>query len=719
MWNTYCAGELNSVLHIPDMASVRIGIYDSTQKFLLNQMLWRNQTDEGSVYKNVKRFGMHAEDGSYFDIDLNYQNFSFRLEFFSQEDHFAFRVTPLQTKDHIYFFLSASIMWMHKGSIEVLNDSLSIKSDKQSYIINTNAAVATHVKVNTCLPGILLESNKTFYITCNTDISPHQLDRQMDAARRQYICHSAHSDGWLAGASDALQKGLGWNTIYDHVKERICSPVSRSWCVQNGKGFGSYVLFEWDTFFSALMGATYSRDFPHWQIDAIFQEITPDGMIPNFGSERGGSPDRSQPPVGSYCILKLYQQFQDKSLLERYYEPLVHWNKWWFENRDGNSDGLLEWGSNPNTAGEEQGYFDSGNTMVCAMYESGLDNSPMYDHVAYNEKTNTMELADVGLNSLYALDCKCLAVISNICGRTAEEKLYHTEYDRIKGLMNQKMYDADMGMYCNLHWNGEKDYRFSPTNFYPLLAGIPSAGQAKSMVNGHLLNEKEFWGTYVIPSISKSCSAFTDQDYWRGRIWGPMNFLVYEGLKQYPCSEEFNRIAYLFADKSLQLFMKEWQEENHIHENYNCLTGDGDDKFNADPFYTWGALLTYIPMCELIYINPYGGIRFGNFYTPPSLIEGFLIGDSSYDLCTENGFVLSRNKMQLIVSDEIIIIDQFTLTEGNFSAVVITAKSCCITLYPQPEIMRYTLRLPNGLIIFDGSPDNPITLSNINSENYS
>lgn len=714
MWNTYCAGELNSVLHLPDMASIRIGIYDCTQKFLLEQMLWRSQSDEGNRYKNVKRFGLHAEDGSYFDIDLNYQDFSFRLEFFSKDNCFAYRVTPLQKKENIYFFLSASILWMHKGSVEVLKDGLSVRTGDDSYMINTNASFVSHLKVNTSLPGILLSSEEVFYITCNMDVDPDLLLRELDAARRQCISRSARSDGWLSGVSDALQKGMGWNTIYDHVKERICSPVSRAWCVQNGKGFGSYVLFEWDTFFSALMGATYSRDFPHWQIKAIFQEITPDGMIPNFGSERGGSPDRSQPPVGSYCILKLYQQFQDKSLLEQYYEPLVRWNKWWFENRDGNSDGLLEWGSNPNPDGKLRGYFDNGNTMACAMYESGLDNSPMYDYVAYNEKTNTMELADVGLNSLYALDCKSLAYISQICGRITEEKFYYGEFERMKELMNQKMYDADTGMYCNLHWNGEKDYRFSPTNFYPLLAGIPSAGQAKAMVNGHLLNEDEFWGTYVIPSISKNCSAFSDQDYWRGRIWGPMNFLVYEGLKQYSCSEEFNRIAYLFADKSLRLFMKEWRDECHIHENYNCITGDGDDKFNADPFYTWGALLAYLPLCELIYINPYGGVRFGNFYASASTIKGFLIGDNSYDLCTENGFVLSRNKKQLLVSDEIIIIDNFSFREGVLSAAVITSTPCSITLYPQPEILRYTLSLSNGKIIFDGPLDEQkITLERI------
>lgn len=138
---------------------------------------------------------------------------------------------------------------MHKGSVEVLQDGLSIRSENKDYMIKTNAAFISHVKVNTSLPGILVESNQVFYITCNMNTDPDLIALHLDAARRQCISSSAHSGGWLDGVSDALQKGMGWNTIYDHVKERICSPVSRAWCVQNGKGFGSYVLFEWDTFF--------------------------------------------------------------------------------------------------------------------------------------------------------------------------------------------------------------------------------------------------------------------------------------------------------------------------------------------------------------------------------------------------------------------------------------------------------------------------------------
>ena len=65
------------------------------------------------------------------------------------------------------------------------------------------------------------------------------------------------------------------------------------------------------------------------------------------------------------------------------------------------------------------------------------------------------------------------------------------------------------------------------------------------MVKEHLLNTNEFWGKYVIPSVPKNDPAFKDNEYWRGRIWAPLNFLVYMGLNNY----EFREVKRLFAEK--------------------------------------------------------------------------------------------------------------------------------------------------------------------------
>ncbi len=109
------------------------------------------------------------------------------------------------------------------------------------------------------------------------------------------------------------------------------------------------------------------------------------------------------------------------------------------------------------------------------------------------------------------------------------------------------------------------------------------------MIKEHYYNPDEFYGKYVIPSISRNDPAFKDNDYWRGRIWGPMNFLLYMGMRNY-------QIPAARADliqKSKDLLMQNWNKDGGVYENYNSVTGEGGDVHSADGFYHWGALLTF------------------------------------------------------------------------------------------------------------------------------
>jgi putative isomerase len=62
---------------------------------------------------------------------------------------------------------------------------------------------------------------------------------------------------------------------------------------------------------------------------------------------------------------------------------------------------------------------------------------------------------------------------------------------------------------------------------------------------------------------------------------------VYLGLRNYELADARKELA----RKSMQLFQKEWVEKHHVHENYNAMTGAGDDVSSSDRFYHWGALL--------------------------------------------------------------------------------------------------------------------------------
>ncbi|HEY4988485.1 MAG TPA: trehalase family glycosidase, partial [Opitutaceae bacterium] len=391
-----------------------------------------------------------------------------------------------------------------------------------------------------------------------------------------------------AGTARAIESVMGWDTLFDPSQARVISPVSRLWST----GWGGYVLFDWDTFFASSLSAVGDRDLAYANAVEMLREATPEGIVPNYARPGGWkSADRSEPPVGSITVLGLYRKFHDAWLLRDTFDALLRWNRWWDSHRQ--RGGYLVLGTDAANAPVNPDDASIG-TLQGAKYESGLDNSPMYDAAPFDRVSNRMHLADVGLMGLYVADCSALAEIAGVLGKGAEAEELGRRSDRYR-LRLQTLWDERTGMFLNRNLDtGVPSARLSPTNFYPLLARAATARQADRMVKEHLLNPREFWGEWVIPSVARSDPAFRDQDYWRGRIWGPMNYLVYLGLLNYDEPEARRQLA----RKSLALFSKEWAEKGHVHENYNAVTGSGDDVSSSDRFYHWGALLGLIDWME-------------------------------------------------------------------------------------------------------------------------
>jgi hypothetical protein len=142
-----------------------------------------------------------------------------------------------------------------------------------------------------------------------------------------------------------------------------------------------------------------------------------------------------------------------------------------------------------------------------------------------------------------------------------------------------------------------------------MFAGIAAPEQAKRMVEQHLLNPKEFWGTYVAPSIARNDAGFPDQFYWRGDIWGPTNYMLYQAINRY----KFDKVALEYAQKNYDLFMDDWNTNHHDNEQYHASGGNG----GGDTHYTWGTLLCLAGLNQYLDENPWDGLRFGAL-TPPS-----------------------------------------------------------------------------------------------------
>ena len=102
----------------------------------------------------------------------------------------------------------------------------------------------------------------------------------------------------------------------------------------------------------------------------------------------------------------------------------------------------------------------------------------------------------------------------------------------------QELWDEKTGIFRDKNLvTGEFSTHLAPTNFYPLLGKAATQQQAERMINEHFMNPEEFYGEWIMPSIARNDPGFPDNSYWRGRIWAPMNFLVYMGLRNYDLPE--------------------------------------------------------------------------------------------------------------------------------------------------------------------------------------
>lgn len=655
-WSSWDSDCINAIMKVPELAELRIAFYNTNSKKITNRLLWNSVT---KVYDR-------SLDGTYFKIDMKFEELCFNMEFASREEAFVLKITPLSESKNIKFFIYCTLRWNREGLIEKREDSFIISSQEFSYTISAEGDIDRHTPVNSMNAGILFSSSNIINITCNFNTSDNMdkfiLERKA-AWEEEKVC----GGGVLANAPEAVVAGMNWNTIYEPIKDRFCSPVTKKWCnIDDSPWCGAYVLFTWDTYLDSLLAAVQNKDFAYAQVYSIIDEMTQDNS-PQCAGQHGALNDRSNPPVGSYCVLKLYRQFGEVELINNTFEKLYKWNLWWMPHRDGNTDGLLEWGSDGHIGDAKIGHS---NLHREAADESGLDNSPVFDGVQFNRGARTLELADIGLNSLYAMDCWALYEMANIIGKSNEAKILKEEYERIKTLVNTELWNEEKGIYCNKHWNGELSDRYAPTCFYPLIAGIAPLDRAKRIINEHLLNEKEFWGEFVIPSIARNDAAFEDNDYWRGRVWAPMNFLVAEGLKRYNFLDVADQLAY----KGLDLFLREWNEESHIHENYNSVDGEGDDVYNAEPLYTWGGLLGQIAIASLVDVQAWGGVRFGNLSGKHSSIKNITIGTDLYSVELNSGIKITKNGLLYIETNNPAII---TIEKVERSCMYVEIQNNC------------------------------------------
>jgi len=477
--------------------------------------------------------------------------------------------------------------------------------------------------------------------------------------------------GLYAGVAEAVTNSLHWTVLYQPGSHRLYMPPGRAAIYARPDGRPDHWTVRGENaFLDALALGLETQKLSVDALAAVLETQYPNGNVPGWRSRTSGSADRSQPPIGAFVTLKIFERMGDMELLRYAYPYLQRWHDFWTARRpdgnprrDGNGDGLLEWGADMDLVGRDVPTWEkNASGRMRAGWESGQDDLPNWDDAPFNERTGTLEMNCIDLNALYALDAWSLAEIAAVLGRAADAERYRGQYDAMKALINARLWNEREGFYFDRFWDGRFSVHKAASAFYTLLAQIPDDARAQRMLK-RLLDPRQFWGDYVIPSVSRDDPAFRpeSQRSWRGAVRPAANYLVYQGLKAY----RLDAVASEFARKSSEMFMRSWKNFGLSPEDFDSLTGEA----GGQRFESGGPLAAMVALEECLDFTPHEGFRFGMLMPEAKArFSRVLIQRRHYEVeASKSETLLSEEGETIIAIDGGAVVRRFLYSEAEVS----------------------------------------------------
>lgn len=347
------------------------------------------------------------------------------------------------------------------------------------------------------------------------------IDTALATAGKNYRDRRFASQGDWGEFAQAIADSMNYARTFSTFDRHRAHVVGRGWWIykhcQHNPDYGPY--FGWDQFFNGHLAAFDDPAGAQETVRASLAFQMPEGHITNCshwdlpeGEGRAFvTAGRSQPPVGAMCVWKMHERRPDMAFLAEVYPRLARWNGWWHENRDGNNNGLLEWG-------DERGRFAD------ALNETGWDDTFHYDGAEMSGRHMTADAVD--LNALWSLDACYLAKIARALGETEAAEKHLADHQAMNRRINDHLWNEELGVYCSRHWNDREDgkpaflTRLTPMNFYPLACGAADQSRAQRVL-AWIFNKDKFGGEWILPTLAYDDPDWGRQHYWRGHIWPP------------------------------------------------------------------------------------------------------------------------------------------------------------------------------------------------------
>lgn len=276
----------------------------------------------------------------------------------------------------------------------------------------------------------------------------------------------------------------------------------------------------------------------------------------------------SQPPVLALAVDRVLRRTRDEQWAHALLPKLVAYLDWWHIARAPDAGHLAGWG-NP--------------------WESGLDNSPRWDHIPRTEKQNFIQpVAATELNALLVQEWRIVASLAHRFEQFRMEEYALKRAASIKAAMLDQLWDPkDHFFYCRDHLN--KPIRIKTVGGLLGLLALESQDPQVDLLIGHLIDESEFWTQFPVPSVARNEETFSSGAMWRGPTWINTNWLLIRALERLGRAQ----LALSLCDKTLQMVQSEGMPK--LWEWYDPISGRALG--NMD--YGWSTLVIDLMMDKL------------------------------------------------------------------------------------------------------------------------
>ncbi len=272
--------------------------------------------------------------------------------------------------------------------------------------------------------------------------------------------------------------------------------------------------------------------------------------------------DNLNNPIMAWAEMESFRHTNDAERLLMVYKPLYMYYLSWYEylQRD-NGLFVTDWATMDNSPRNK--YLGCGVDSACQMALFGK---------------NLLEIIDI-------INERNLASKEQQIEMAEERANISNKLNELKKVINELMWDEEIGFYFDLKDDGEKAPVKTIAAYWALLSGVADAEKTEKLV-GWLNNPNAFKRLHRVPVCSADSEGFEPRGaYWKGSVWAPTNTMVIRGLE----SVGYPDLAKEIAENHLDNIVKVFSDTGTIWENYPPDFADKCDSDKPD-FVGWSGM---------------------------------------------------------------------------------------------------------------------------------